>query len=109
VVVLNFWATWCAPCLQELPTLIALQRRLPQVAVLAVSTDKEEAPYREFLSEHPIDLLTVRDGNHVSSDLYGTIRFPETYIIDQRGILRRKFIGAQNWMNPEIISYLQGI
>jgi len=109
VVVLNFWATWCAPCLEELPSLIALQRRVPNVVVLAVSTDEDQAAYHQFVTDNHIDLLTVRDGKRESSALYGTFRYPETYIIDQHGILRRKFVGAQNWVSPEIVSYLQAL
>ncbi len=109
VVVLNFWATWCPPCIEELPTLIAMQRRLPDVVVLAVSTDEDPAAYRQFVTDNHIDLMTVRDGAKKSSTLYGTFRYPETYIIDQNGVLRRKFIGAQNWMSPEILSYLRAL
>lgn len=107
VVVLNFWATWCAPCIEELPSLTAMQQQLPQVQVLAVSTDEDAAAYRSFLSENKIGLLTVEDPAHHSSALYGTFRYPETYVIDQHGIIRRKFIGAQDWTNPEILEYLR--
>jgi cytochrome c biogenesis protein CcmG, thiol:disulfide interchange protein DsbE len=109
VVVLNFWATWCAPCIEELPTLIAMQHRLPDVVVLAVSTDEDAAAYRQFITDNHIDLLTVRDGAKQSSKLYGTERFPETYVIDQDGMIRRRFIGAQNWMSPEILNYLRAL
>ncbi|HVJ07093.1 MAG TPA: TlpA disulfide reductase family protein [Acidisarcina sp.] len=109
VVVLNFWATWCPPCLAELPTLITLQQRLPEVVVLAVSTDQDESAYNQFLAEHKMDMVTVRDGKQETNRLYGTVRFPETYVIDRRGILRRKFVGAQNWTSPEIVSYLKGL
>ena len=109
VVVLNFWATWCAPCLEELPTLISLQKQLPDIVVLAVSTDEDQATYRQFLSQHRLDLITVQDAKRDSSTLYGTFRYPETYVIDQRGFLRRKFVGAQNWTSPEIVGYLKGL
>ncbi len=106
VVVLNFWATWCQPCLEELPSLTALQRAMPSVQVLAVSTDEDPAAYRQFLADHPIHLLTIEDPAQKSNALYGTYRFPETYIIDRNGVIRRKFIGAQNWTSPEIMEYL---
>ncbi len=106
VVVLNFWATWCQPCIEELPSLTALQRAMPSVQVLAVSTDDDPAAYKQFLTDHPIHLLTIEDTAQQSNALYGTHRFPETYIIDRHGIIRRKFIGAQNWTSPEILEYL---
>jgi thiol-disulfide isomerase/thioredoxin len=106
VVVLNFWASWCPPCLEELPTLIELQHRMPQIDVIAVSTDEDQAAYRKFLKEHQVDLKTVRDGSQRVSSMYGTFRYPETYVIDRKGILRRKFIGPQTWTSPEIMDYL---
>jgi cytochrome c biogenesis protein CcmG/thiol:disulfide interchange protein DsbE len=106
VVLLNLWATWCAPCIEELPSLLALQRQMPDVAVVAVSMDQDPDVYRRFLVEHHVDVLTFRDEEQRVNALYGTVQIPETYIIDKQGILRRKFIGAQNWTSPEITGYL---
>jgi thiol-disulfide isomerase/thioredoxin len=106
VVVLNLWATFCAPCIEELPSLLALQRQMPELEVVAVSMDQDPDIYRRFLVEHHVDLLTVRDADQRVNALYGTEQIPETYIIDKQGMLRRKFIGAQNWTSPEITSYL---
>jgi thiol-disulfide isomerase/thioredoxin len=107
VVVLNFWASWCAPCLEELPSLEEMQRDLPQVEVVAVSTDDDAAAYERFLRDHSVSLLTVRDGEQRSNAMYGTFRYPETYVIDKKGIIRRKFIGPQEWTSPEIVGYLR--
>src|ERR1700688_2527215 len=61
VVVLNFWATWCAPCVEEVPSLVEMQRRLKAkgVTVVAVSIDVDENAYQLFLKQHGVDLLTV--------------------------------------------------
>jgi cytochrome c biogenesis protein CcmG, thiol:disulfide interchange protein DsbE len=106
VVVLNLWATWCAPCIEELPSLLALQKQMPELAVVAVSMDQDPDVYKRFLVEHHVDVLTVRDEDQKVNALYGTVQIPETYIIDKQGVLRRKFIGAQVWTSPEITSYL---
>ncbi len=106
IVILNLWATWCAPCVEELPSLLALKKRDPQIDVIAISTDQDEAVYRRFLVQHQVDVLTVRDADQRINALYGTVQIPETYIIDRNGILRRKFIGPQNWTGPEITDYL---
>ncbi len=108
VVVLNFWATWCPPCIEEMPSLVQMQQRLKDrdITVLAVSVDVDEDAYYKFLKDHKVDLLTVRDPSHKSSDLYGTFKYPETYIIDRSGTLRRKFIGAVDWNTPEIVEFL---
>jgi len=108
VVVLNFWATWCPPCVEEMPSLVEMQRRIKAkgVTVLAVSLDVDPGAYRQFIKVHNVNLLTVRDPDQKSNALYGTFKFPETYIIDRNGLMRRKFIGAVDWTDPEITSFL---
>ncbi|QMV20437.1 redoxin domain-containing protein [Granulicella sp. 5B5] len=107
VVVLNFWASWCAPCLEELPSLEALQHQMPQVVVLAVSTDDDSGAYQNFLVQHHVDLLTVDDVAQDSNKLFGTYRFPETYVIDKSGVIRRKYIGPQDFTDPDILNGLK--
>ncbi len=108
VVVLNFWATWCPPCIEEMPSLVRMQQfmKAKGVTVLAVSIDADENNYRRFLRDHHVTLLSVRDPDQKSSSLYGTSKFPETYIIDRNGVVRRKFIGAVDWTEPEVIDFL---
>jgi cytochrome c biogenesis protein CcmG, thiol:disulfide interchange protein DsbE len=106
VVVLNFWASWCAPCIEEIPSLNQLQRQMPQLAVLAVSVDQDPDAYHRFLATHRVDFTTIRDAEQHANALYGTYVFPDTYIIDRKGQIRRKFISAQDWTSPEILDYL---
>ena len=106
-VLLNFWATWCPPCVQEMPSLVALQKQLgDKVIILAVSEDDDDAAYKQFIRDHNVDLFTVRDTRH-NNELYGTTGFPETFVIDANGKILRKFIGPQEWTSPEIVEYLQ--
>ena len=108
IVVLNFWATWCPPCVEEMPSLVQMQRRMKAkgVTVVAVSIDVDENAYRQFLKQHGVDLLTVRDPGQKTPELYGTHGWPETFIIDRKGVMRRKFIGAVDWTEPEITDFL---
>jgi peroxiredoxin len=108
VVVLNFWGSWCAPCIAETPALVQMQRRMKDkgVVVLAVSIDVDDAAYHRFLKDFNMNMVTVRDGDHKSADLYGTFGWPESYIIDRKGVIRRKFIGAVDWNSPEVTDFL---
>jgi len=106
IVIVNFWATYCLPCIEELPSLLAMQRRMPQVTVLAISQDDDPDVYHAFLTKYNVQLLTVRDPSGRIPALYGTLKIPESYVIDSKGILRRKFVSAQDWTSPEILDYL---
>ena len=108
VVVLNFWATWCPPCIEEMPSLVRMQQFMKPkgITVLAVSVDVDENSYRRFLRDHSVNLLTVRDPDQKSNQLYGTFKFPETYIVDRNGVVRRKFIGAVDWTDPEVVDFI---
>jgi cytochrome c biogenesis protein CcmG, thiol:disulfide interchange protein DsbE len=108
VVVLNFWATWCAPCVEEMPSLVQLQQRFKNksLTVVGISIDIDGNAYHKFLKDYKVDFLTVRDPGQKTSNLYGTFKWPETYIIDRKGIVRRKFIGAVEWSQPEIVDFL---
>jgi len=105
-VVLNFWATYCPPCVEEMPSLIELQKQLgDKVTILAVSEDADDNAYRQFVRDHNVELLTVRDPHQNTNEVYGTFKFPETYVIDRNGKIVRKFIGPQDWTSPDLVAY----
>ena len=109
IVLLNFWATWCAPCIHEMPGLQELHRDRPDLAILAVSIDEDEDQYRRFLDTRHIDLITVRDPSESSAKLFHTDMWPETYAIDASGVIRRKFVGATDWSSPEVRAFLKNL
>lgn len=109
VVLLNFWATWCPPCIEELPSLMALHRRMPQLIILGVSIDSDAQAYRNFLLENGIDFATIRDPTQRVNRMYGTVQIPESYIIDRSGHIVRKYISAQDWTSPEILRTLSAV
>ena len=109
-VLLVFWATWCPPCVQETPALVALQQQMgSKVTVFAVSMDEDEAAYKNFTAKHMPGILTARDGEHKSSAAYGTFAYPETFLIDAKGKIMRKFIGPVEWTSPEMLDYFSKI
>ncbi len=109
VVLLNFWATWCAPCIEEMPSLLQLHRQDPGLVMRAVSIDEDPNAYASFIRARHVDLITVRDPRKTAASLFHTDMWPETYVIDRKGIIRRKFVGAQDWTSPEIIHYLNSL
>jgi peroxiredoxin len=111
IVVLNFWATWCAPCIQEMPSLIEMASKVKDrnITVIGVSIDVDESAYKSFVQRHGVSFLTVRDPGQKSSGLYGTTGWPETFIIDKQGVLRRKFVGPVDWNDPQITQYLTSL
>jgi thiol-disulfide isomerase/thioredoxin len=109
VVLLNFWATWCAPCIEETPSLLELHHEMPGLAVIAVSVDEDPNAYNRFLLRRHVDLITVRDPAQKAAQLYHSEMWPESYVIDRQGVIRRKFIGAQDWSSPEIRAYLKSL
>jgi len=108
IVVLNFWGTFCPPCVEELPSLMTMQERErgKGIVVLGISIDVDGDAYHRFLKKYNVNFLTVRDPQQKVSGIYGTYGWPETYIIDRQGVVRRKVIGPINWNSPEITEFL---
>jgi|KBSMisStandDraft_5_1062788.scaffolds.fasta_scaffold164254_2 cytochrome c biogenesis protein CcmG, thiol:disulfide interchange protein DsbE len=109
LLLLNFWATWCAPCIEELPSLDQFQRQFANsgIVVLGVSADKDEKAYRRFLSRVNVSFLTARDPeNKISAD-YGTFKYPESYLINRDGKVVMKVINATNWIDEKMLSFVK--
>jgi peroxiredoxin len=111
VVVVNFWATWCPPCIEEMPSLDQFQRTFAGkgVEVIAISLDEDEKAYRDFLAQRNLKIRTVRDPSKKVAMLYGTFKYPESYIADRQGRLVRKIVGPADWMDPRIQSLIAGL
>lgn len=111
VLVLNFWATWCPPCIDEIPSLDAMAKQLAPkgVVVLGVSVDRNGAAYERFRKQARIGFLTARDPEARISSSYGTFKYPETYVIDSSGRVRQKHIGPRNWLEPEILQSIEAL
>jgi cytochrome c biogenesis protein CcmG, thiol:disulfide interchange protein DsbE len=109
VLVLNFWATWCPPCVQETPSLseFAAQFKDKGVVVLALSVDRDEKVYRAFLNKYKPAFLTARDFT-VHAD-YGTFIYPETYIIDARGKVQMKIPEGADWSDPRLAQFVSSL
>ena len=108
-VLLNFWWSQCGPCIEELPSLEQLHHDDPGLVILAVSIDEDPDSYTNFIRRRHVDLITVRDPKESAASLFHTDMWPETYAIDRNGIIRRKFVGATDWSDPEIRDFLKSL
>jgi peroxiredoxin len=110
-VLLNFWATWCPPCVEEMPSLSGLHEKLKDLGlvVLGISVDESKEEYERFLERARLTFPTVRDPERSVSARYGTVKYPETYLIDPEGVVIRKYINWQDWNRPDIINYLNSL
>lgn len=111
VILLNFWATWCPPCVDEVDSLVALQKRIEPLGgtILGISQDGDENAYNQFLAQHHVDFPTYREPAGKIPLSYGTTMIPETYVINREGKLERKIVGAQDWTSPDMMSYLKSV
>jgi peroxiredoxin len=111
LLLVNFWATWCPPCVEEIPSLNEMYRQLgPKgLVILAISQDKDPAAYKQFLEKNPLAFPTVRDPSEDIQLSYGTIQIPESYLIDRSGHVVRKYISSQPWASPQMIQDVQSL
>jgi peroxiredoxin len=109
VVFLNFWATWCSPCKEEMPSMEALYQKFKErgFVFLTISVDYEEKKkVKEFIDKHHYTFPVLIDPKCFTLDLYGVKGIPTTILIDKKGRIVGKKIGSKNWNSPEIISVL---
>ncbi len=111
VVVLNFWATWCPPCVEEMPSLVAFAKQMEPagVTVLGVSVDYDAEALNKFVTKYDVKFPVAEDMQQRVPTQYGTSKYPETYIIDRNGRIAEKLIGAADWQDPRILSMVRNL
>jgi len=112
VVLLNFWATWCPPCREEIPSMMKLNSQMSgkPFQMVAISIDEGGKPAIEsFFKQSGLSLPTYIDASGDSTKSYGITGVPESFIIDKQGILVKKVIGGMSWDSPEVAAFLEGL
>lgn len=112
VVLLNFWATWCPPCRDEMPSLEKLHLRMKDkgLAVLSVSVDKSIPAVRDFIGKAPISFPVLLDTKmEVTKSLFKVYTIPTTFLIDRDGTVIEKYFGEQDWTKPEKVKKIESL
>jgi len=111
VVLVNFWATWCPPCRAEIPSMDKLYSNYNKggLEILAINVEPEGRQIIDkFSKENPHSFPVVFDRDGTVQGQYGVYKFPETFVIDKQGIIVERVIGAIDWTDPAVLSYLNG-
>jgi len=111
VVVLNFWATWCPPCVEEIPSLNRLQQAFPDddLVVLSVDIGEQKDEVEMFLQQVPADFPVLLNPGGSTVKHCKILAFPTTFIIDRQGIIKLAYFGGLAWDQPSIVKQLQGL
>ncbi|HXX53575.1 MAG TPA: TlpA disulfide reductase family protein [Thermodesulfovibrionales bacterium] len=111
-VLVSFWATWCPPCRNEMPSLNRLYKAYKDrgLIVLAVSTDRNPSTVKNFLSEFPADFPVFMDVDMQTSRQYRVFSMPTAFLVDRNGVIVKRYLGEEDWDSPgmrsEIIKVL---
>ncbi len=112
LVILNFWASWCNPCISEIPSLASLVKRFNgQISLIAVSEDEKLSDLQAFLKSFPElksnNIYVVFDESRELMTKYGTERLPESYLIGKQGKLIKKVVGSIDWHTPHSEEFIK--
>jgi thiol-disulfide isomerase/thioredoxin len=109
VVLVNFWATWCAPCREELPSMQALRERLAGggFEVLTVNLMESEEKITAFLESERIDLPVLMDRDGAAGKRWKVRMLPISFVIDRRGAIRYQLVGEANWTGPDVAPVIE--
>jgi len=111
VIVLNFWATWCPPCREEMPAMNRAHHKLKNddVVILAINVGEDEDTIFEFTGNYPVDfpLLMDKDGSVIKR--YPVMGLPTTYIISPTGVVTHRTIGVRGWDDDNLLNQLRNM
>ena len=114
-IVLHFWASWCAPCVAEFPSLLKMaEKKKSRILVLAISTDRSPEKIKSFLKKQnkrlPANVMIIWDEHKtLTEDLFQTFKLPETIILDRAGNMVRKEAGQTDWLSPDVDVFLKSL
>jgi thiol-disulfide isomerase/thioredoxin len=109
VVLINFWASWCPPCVHEMPSMQRLENALGDgpFRILAVNLGEDENTVVEFLERIQVDFTILMDPANQAVRTWNVLAYPTSYVIDRSGSVRYALFGAIEWMEPEVIAVFE--
>ncbi|HTY40935.1 MAG TPA: TlpA disulfide reductase family protein [Thermoanaerobaculia bacterium] len=105
--IIHFWATWCPPCVDEIPALSRFwetYQKRPGLSLYAISVDKDWKTVDDFMKKHPSQIPLYRDPDAAVARRFGTVQYPETYVVNEKGRVLLRVPGAVNWSDPDFRS-----
>ena len=107
-VLLNFWATWCLPCLKEMPDLEKAYQQMgsEKLIVLAVGMGEDKSSIRNFNEKHGFTFPMVADSMLEIAKLYGVENIPITYLINPEGVIIGRALGIRDWASPKLLKFM---
>jgi thiol-disulfide isomerase/thioredoxin len=111
VVLVNFWATWCGPCVREIPSLTRLVKRLPtdSFEVIAVNIGEPRDTVEEFIRNSPVNFDILLDQNSSAVRDWKVYAYPSNYLIDQQGLIRYAYRGALEWDDESVVKIIEDL
>ena len=109
IVIVNFWASWCNPCVEEFPSMLKLVERFKgQIVVYAVATDDDRKDVEAFIKAFGLPkpgFNIVWDNKKEAMKTYGVDKVPESFLVNRDGKLIRKVLGIENWASDNAAQY----
>jgi thiol-disulfide isomerase/thioredoxin len=111
VLVVNFWATWCPPCVKEMPSLQRAWEQLQgeDIAVLAINMGEQKEAVKRFIQQYPIDLPILLDKDFDMADAWSVSGLPTTYVVNPDGEIVFQAIGEREWDDPDLLEEIRGL
>lgn len=109
VLFINFWASWCEPCKTEMPSIQALYDRFKEdkrFRMLTVLYNDDYSKAVNYMKDHGLQFPLLTDSDGKTAGAYGITGVPETYIVDKKGILKKRVLGPEDWNSPQNIAFI---
>jgi len=109
VLLVNFWATWCPPCRKEVPSMVKVYNKFKDKGfdIVAISVDRGRSEVEKFVKDKGMNFTVLHDKNSEVAKKYGVFRYPETFIVDKKGVVQQHLNGAVEWTDDKYTKYIE--